>query len=393
MESKFRLIILMVAFSFCNRAFSEPMFIYFNEMISRTSIIAIGTYIGCNGKTPDESMTYYFKVDQYLKSSKTHTSDTLALGRAYGAVYLQPGTKYVAFINQSGGFEWVGITKDEKISDQSMLFIEGFYDWNAYIVSPACLSVGQLKNYIRDETYSGSVYGDLHFFSNSTKKMEASAINIEVKYTYKNNEVISEVLVNGTQLNDFNKIPAFGLPWHYEEVTIEYESNLYRPLEIKGKLLNLHPSSTRWHAYFWVEEPEEVTYDEFQEFLRDSKNGHPYYELEVKMDNSKVYTVIIHDEIGRVGKLIGYSTTPLPISSLSTAPEREIVFEDGEKEIVLTLDSCLVDKTAFEFAGDDLVRELKIAPAQGKVVIKTKGTELRVGTCTVSYKATRFARD
>jgi hypothetical protein len=400
MANKIKIFLIISVFS-VGKTFAKPMYIQLNEMIKRTSCIAIGTFLGFNGKSVEESSVFYFKVDEYLKFGQLKTkfkTDTLELSRAHGGVYLAPGTKCVAFVNENGGFEWYGTTKNETISDQSVLYLEGFYDWNAYIVSPCMLSVTQLKDYLKDGSYTGSAYGDVHFFSNTTKQMEQSPIQIEISYTYtddgdahiyEDRDLTYTVSVNGIELSDFTNKARFGLPWHYKEILIEYRSN--RLLQIKGQIKDLHPGANRWHCYFWVETPEELTYDEFAEFMKDPHKGHPYYELELKTNN-KTYKILINEDTGGIGNLFGYKNLPIPISSLSTAPERKIVFKDDGNTMVLTLDSLLLSKDVFEFASDDLIHELRIGSATGKMTSEWNGSTIALGECTLSYKATHFAK-
>ncbi len=392
MGNRLRALLFIFVFALCNNLFSEPMLISFNDMIKQSKTIAIGTYIGFSGKNELESFQYYFVVEKLLKGAPT--KDTLVLNRASGAVHLAPGTQCIAFINMDDGFEWVGTCKSStKISDPSLIFMEGFYDWNAYIVSPATISVSQLKDYLKNESYSGSIYGDLYFFSNETKKMEASSVKIEVNYTYKNNAISSEVKLNGADLNDFKNKAGFSLPNWDHIVTIEYEYNLVRPLKIKGQFEDLHPGEQRFHAMFWLEAPEELTYSEFLDFLKNPAYGHPYYELEVKTLNDKTYTILLNDEIGRVGKLLDYNGKNMPISSLSTAPVREICFGNYSRDLVLVLDSCLVDKKEFDYAGDDLVRELKMGSIGASIYTETGEVKKFISRCTLSYKSTKFAKN
>ena len=376
-----------------SKIFAEPMVINFNDMIKQSKTIVMGTYLGYNGKTPYDSFKFYFKVYQTLKGETQ--ADTIILNRAgSGAVELAIGTYCVAFINNNDAFEWVGTSNTvHKNLDNSLLFLQGFYDFNAYIVAPATISISQLKEYLKNDSYSGSVYGDVHFFSNTTKKMEASPIHIEVNYTYKDNVITNEVTINGIELNDFTKKPVFSLPFWDNIVTVEYESNGYRPLEIRGKILEDYSTANRFNAMFWLYAPEELTYDEFIDFVKTTSYGPPYFECEVKTEANKIYTLLINDEMGRIGKLLNYNGKDLPISFTSTSPKREIGFSNYPNDLRLEFDSILVSKEVFEFAGEDMIRELKFGPVQAAIYSKVGETNKVLGRCTVSYKATKFVKN
>ncbi len=379
------------------KSFAEPLFINFNEMIQQSKYIVIGTYLGGIQNGQITSSKFNFEVEEVLKGD-------IAMGKTHfnpssGHISLPFGERCIAFVKEDNGFEWVGHNQSGKsITDNSLLFLEGFYDFNAYLVSPATLSVAQLKEYIKNGSFSGSMYGDLHFFSNTTKKMEPSPIQLEVKYTYtKENILTSDVKLNGISLNDFKKKAIFNLPcwsWDNNTVTIQYEYNLVRPLEIIGKILDIHPSANRFRILFWLDRPEELIYEEFLTFIKDPSLGHAYYELEVSTSAKKTYTIILNEELGRTGRLLDYNERDLEILSLSTGQEREIVFRLGDDEsLILSMDSCLISKDELEFAGDELIRELKLGPIQATIYHQAKNADLYVGHCTLSYKSTKFARN
>lgn len=385
MQKSIKLVIVVTTF-FTAKLSAEPLFIYFNEMMNKSSLIVMGTYLGCDGKNPYESFHYYFLAKEVVKGKIS--KDTLVFQRAQGAVYLETGKEYVAFINQDNGFEWVGSDKvGKKITDESLLFLEGFYDYNAYLVSPSMVSYAQLKDYVTTSTFNGSMYGDVHFFNTHEKKMKPSTIHLEIKYSYSKGQLSSDISLEGIKLNDFNKSPAFSLPCWDDIISVVYEPNLVRPLTFNGKLNNLHPSSHRFRVTFWVNEPEELSYEEFNDYVGNNKNGPGYFILELSLNN-QTFNIHLNEERGRIGKLIQFNGENLNISSLSDAPERSIVFGYPESKYKLVLDDCKIDKSVFEFSEYDLITELKVGPITGKWVdLKNPGTGIK---CTLTYKATHF---
>jgi hypothetical protein len=370
---------------------AKPMHIYFHEMMAQSETIVGGIYLGHNGTTPYESNQFYFVVQKVYKGAVNN--DTLELGLAHGAVHLKPGTTCIAFINGNNEFEWVGnLYNTQKITDNSILQVEGFYDWNAYLVSPSMISVGQLTNYIKTQTFSGNISGDVQFFSNDEKTMKDSPINISVDYHYKNGNMNSQVKINGLPLNDFKNKANLSLPVWNEYLSIEYESNLYRPLEFKGKIMQLHTNDSSWRAVFWLHEPEELTYGEFVDFIKNVGYGHPYYELNIELTNQKAYTIILNDEIGRIGRIIGFNGKDYAISSLSTSPEREIVLDIQPNPYIIILDSCLIPESAFECAGDDLIRELKYGDIPGEIYVLKDNKRTFVCRCNLTYQSTKFTK-
>jgi len=372
-------------------AFAEPMFIYFHEMIQNSKLIVKGTYLGSNNNdTVYNSFEYYFQVDEVLKGNAQ--KEKLTFKRAHGAVFLEPGTEYVAFINQDNAFEWVGIDKvGKKITPESVLFLQGFYDYNAYLVSPGVMSYSQLNEYIKTGSFKGSIYGDVHFFDTPEKRMKPSSINIEVKYSVTKDIINSEVLINGIELNNFTNKPSFSIPCWDDIFTVQYEPNMVRPLTLNGKLNNLHPSANRFRVTYWVTEPEELSYEEFLNYINNEANGPGTFVLELLVDNNKKYTIKLNEESGRIGTLYNYDGKNLSISSLSTAPNREIVFGYPNKLYKLILDSCKLKEIVFEYAEDDLVFELKHGDINGKMINIT--TNQPTGNCILKYKSTQFTNN
>ena len=264
---------------------AEPMHIYFNEMMLQSKTIVSGVYLGFNGTTAFESDKYYFLVQKVFKGNVSN--DTLILGRAHGGVNLNPGTTCMAFINKNNEFEWVGnLYNTQKVVDKTILQIEGFYDWNAYLVSPSMISVGQLSDYIKTNSFSGHISGDVQFFWNNEKRMKDSPINLSIKYRYVQGKLDSEVEINGLPLDNFKKTAQVSLPIWDHYLSVLYESNLYRPLEFRGKIMQLHTNDTSWRALFWLDEPEELTYDEFLDFIQNDSYGYPYFQLNLNLANT-----------------------------------------------------------------------------------------------------------
>ncbi len=364
------------------------MSIWFSDMIKQSKSIVIGTYEGYNGSTAYESDKYYFNVIESLKGDEQ--PGKITLDRAHGCVHVAVGTYCIAFINHKNQFEWVGTSKEVKEDlDQTLLFLEGFYDFNAYIVAPAMITIGQLKEYIKNDSFSGSANGNVYFFSNAAKKMEASPIQLKVDYVYKNNELTSNVTINGIELNDFKSKPLFNLPFWDDILTVEYEPNLYRPLQFNGKIVN-STSASSLDIMFWLEEPEELTLDEFKDFMGNKRNGDAYYELELVTDDNKKYTIILSDDSGEGSRMLNYNGKTLDIYGIGMAPERYITFNQYPNEYKLLLDSATVPKEVYEYAGDDLVRELKMGNIICQLVKKGNGEDQLLNKCILSYKSTKF---
>ena len=50
--------------------------------------------------------------------------------------------------------------------------------------------------------------------------------------------------------------------------------------------MQLHTNDTSWRALFWLDEPEELTYDEFLDFIQNDSYGYPYFQLNLNLANT-----------------------------------------------------------------------------------------------------------
>jgi hypothetical protein len=68
-----------------------------------------------------------------------------------------------------------------------------------------------------------------------------------------------------------------------------------------------------------------------------------------------------------IDKLIDFEYKNYHILSLSKSPAKEIVIDIQPFPCIIELDSCLIPESAFECAGDDIIRSLKYGDNDGKI--------------------------
>jgi|GEM_PF-5124549 len=373
---------------------AEPMHIAFPEMIDKSKTIVLADFLGpADSAGPFGHWRWKLKVEQVLKGKVS--GDTLIVTRAHGEAYLEKGVCCLAFINADGGFEWVGRISNCGKPENGIVFLEGFYDYNAYIVAPCTITMKQLKDYLATEQYQTTVSGYLHFFSTETKKMEPSPVHFTIKYTYrKDGKGATDVQATNMKLVDFPARPQLSLGAWENTISVIYESNMVRPLKIEGEILEaegLDASGSGYKALFWLEEPEELTEKEFYQFLADPSVGYASYEVDV-ITKENTYVLRLDEEYGRIGDMHGYGGGKREIHRLgSPEADRKETIEFGwpDPDLYIELDQREPDREKLKYSSNRFIRDLRIKPFEGTLVSKTGGKEQR-RPCTLVYRKTKF---
>ena len=363
---------------------AKPILISFAEMMEQAETIIVARYQGMS----DGGVfgPYLLEVSEVIKGNVNTITIEASLGT--GQVDFPIGTECIAFLKQDNSFEWVAtIAKEEsKRIDEALLFVRGFYDFNAYLVYPSCMTLHQIKNYIETSNLNYQFEGDLYFFSDKSQQMEKSNISFSVNYTYQKDTSYWEVDSKNITIIDFPKIPEVSLSAWETILTLEYESSLNRPLVIEGQILSKEDNI--FQVLFWVEAPEEITYKDFKNYLQKPEWGHVYYELELEHDE-KTYPFIYHQEIGRIGNLEGFENSVLSCQSLS---REALEFSLGDNtDLVIKFDVEELDKDFGEYSSDDFIRALRLNNFKGRILKVRNGQIIKdLGDCELSFKNFHF---
>ncbi|TND08414.1 MAG: hypothetical protein FD123_2210 [Bacteroidetes bacterium] len=386
----FSFIILLLAVS----AQAEPMHIYFQEMITQAKTIVIAEYIGpANSAEGLDATEWNIDVKEVLKGKAGQ--GRMKVGRAHGMVQLPAHSQCIAFLNERNEFEWAGYTKDKGDPASGIIFLEGFYDFNAYLVSPCTITLNQLKEYLKKGFYHCTVSGDLHFFSQEKQVMEPSTVHFEITYTFGKKTPGTKVKMTGMKLVDFPKEPEVELGSWRNTIELDYEPNMVRPLKIHGEILDslgLDSSGFGYKALFWSDAPEELTEKEFFDYLADPKvGGNVAYDVEL-ITKKKTYLLKLREEYGRIGYLEGFGNGRLECWSLgSPEPDRKSTITLAYDTLgpFIELDMREPDKKKLRYSSERFLRELKIKPMTGTFVYR-EGDVVHREACTLKYKSRRF---
>jgi hypothetical protein len=393
MMKRISMFFTFILFTLVARA--HPLAIEFYEMIDASKLIVIANSIKPIG-TGDLISIYEINITTILKGKGV--TGTYTVKRAKGSPNVPLNSPFIAFINRENEFEWCGLPIAEnqaELSDNSVLSLAGFYDFNAYLVSPSVITLGQLKQYIKEKKYSNRISGNLYCFSNSTKKLESTPVNFIVNYTYTKDGIKSSTTVSGISWKGFPAKPELSVSAWDNEISLEFETNGYRAFVVDGVLLPVPDSNGTIQARFWVTDPDELSFDELKEYLTNEIHGFPSYELEITTDKNETYQLMLGEEMGRIGVFM-YEGKKLGISSYNIDPywPREIVMEyNYYDKLVISLDSTAITKDQLEFTHEKMVRELKVNPIKGQILMRSeKGGDKLIANCELKYVATKFTQ-
>lgn len=392
------ILLLFTLLVFCTQSVqAKPMYIEFTNMMQQAPTIVIAAYLGPVSPDPAILEQYNLIVHQVLKGK---ASGKMIVNRAHGNVSLKPNTKVIAFLNANNEFEWVAETNGTSL-EKDLLFLRGFYDYNAYIVAPSSITLQQLQEYITTDHYTFKASGHLHFYDSKAQTMQPSKVHFSVQKQYPSGK--QQVVANHLELGDFaDYSPQMSMPEGREGIfAIEYESNMVRPLKFKASTQEFDTTTQQFKALFWVMAPEEMTEQLFKDYLAKPQYGHPYYQIEVKRKETNAsYLFTYHKERGRIGTLKGYDNSLWECSSLgdpSDTKSSDIVFGYNKKDKVIIRLKKLTKMVAYynyPYRQDRLIRILRVHPIEGQIIYKdVTGKEQVLEDCTIELKSTQWAKN
>ena len=371
------------------QAIPRPIAIQFTEMMEQAPKILI-----CEFKGPLDTgwnaTSYELEVIEVLKGDLKGQSITVYPSR--GHVYMEPGTRCIAFLNSSDGFEWVGSFPQDQTPEESILFLSGFYDFNAYLVSPSTLSLHQLKEYIAHQRFSGKIGGALHFLDASRKQMVPSNIQFEVDYTFDEKGFQITARQDGMTLIDFPDQPVFSQTAWDPIVSLDYEENMVRPLKVEGELQAIDADGN-FEALFWLEAPDELTESEFRHYLAHPEDGMPYWEVDVAHANGDHSSIFMGRGWEGPNDWQGYGPTAFEIRAYSGRENhsRGVMACGYDGDPLLFLERSNQPEEVHPYTYEHLIRDLRMGPVKGAIVRKVDGRKRKAGSVVLTLKETFFA--
>ncbi|HEU4719412.1 MAG TPA: hypothetical protein VFU15_16320 [Bacteroidia bacterium] len=369
---------------------AHPMEIDFDEMIAKSKSIFIAHFISDNL----DHTEYKLAVESVLKGHETQA--VVKAGKAYGRVFMEKNTRFIAFINEKNQLEWAGFSDS---LETGLISLHGFYDYNSYDVDPDAVSLVQLRQFIHEHKYDGSIDGNLSFMNYGTMQQEKTPVHFHISYTYHSGDKVStECTQDGLNLVDFTNKPSIYF-WG-SGLRLTYEENEVRPLEIDGYVDSVNADGKSCRAYFNVWEPEDLDRQAFFDYISHPEYGPPFFEIELCINDSMKYPFFYNVNYG-FDDYLQYGKTKLKTENFDapTRDQKGMLSFGGPMspvDIEASLDSLPDEPRFSEFHGSGtiyFIRGLRIAPWKGTATITQNGKKTAEGKCTVTLKATHFNKN
>jgi hypothetical protein len=268
-------------------AWAEPKHATFEKVIENSATIVVARFLG---DQPDEKKaTIQVEVSQVLKGDLNPGKHLFAFQDRphFGA----KGDEFVAFLDKDRIWRFMASPqKGENKVGQGILQITGFYDYNAYWITPGLVTLDQLKTYLKDGSLVYRFRGDVYFPEPGKLGWKAGSLVLSGTYDAIKNKVNVKGLPN---LNGFPAQPEVYIHSRHEESNLDlsYERSGYRPLTLIGKVRGFDNKTGEMKARFAVSTPEVLTQKTFEDYLADERKGPYYYKFKLTCTPTKDGTI------------------------------------------------------------------------------------------------------
>jgi hypothetical protein len=322
---------LLLALS-AGQACAKPKGVNLEQVVSASEVIAVARFCG-DAPLDRKARRVELELTRVLKGG-------LRPGR-YTATFADlprvgpDCPEFVAFFRE--GLCWrfaaLPIAPGNALAD-SALRVEGFYDWNAYLVSPGLATLGQIEGLLRGLPLRYRFRGRLHFPRRGRPGWEASRLLVEADY----DPAAGEAAVRGLpELRGFPARPQALVSASFggrNEVTLTWSRRGDMPLALRGEVRSFDAAAGVLRADFFVSEPAVLGPRDFEAYAADPRLGRSYFRCRISCDRpapggDKPRTLML--TLGRrpgqgEGPLEGWAGRPLYVTQMVyRAPDRQSV--------------------------------------------------------------------
>ncbi len=300
------------------QAGAKPKYIEFAPMVKDCEVIAVARFAG-EIVEGEEGGTVELELTRVVKGNVEPGKHKVVF---FDIPTVDPKAReFVAFFGKGMKWEFVAVPiAGNRLSD-SVLRVYGFYNTNAYWVSPGLITLAQIERFVKDGTLAYTFRGPLCFPQRGDAAWRASALEIEVSY----DAVAKRAEVRGLpELEGFPTRPeVYITSGHREdEVVLTYSRHGDRPLEIHGRVQAAGESGEMLTKFF-VQTPDLPTREAFEGYLSDPKQGPTSYTVRLTCTPRagesvpRILTLTMNKERGTMPEIAGWAETPLQIASFS----------------------------------------------------------------------------
>lgn len=355
------------------------MHIRLADLESRAPSVVVARYVGPVSGTRYRAAEHWLEVERVLKGKPRAVR--IKVKRAPdGAPDLQPGTRCVAFLAAGDRFNWVATAQKGKTLETGALKLRGFYDFNAYLVTPALVTLERLVRYLKTKKLGHKFRGHLHFARRGRPGIVRSNHALSIERTADGAHIVTGM----PRINGIRRDPIIHVTSGFGAAVRVVYSDRGKRLEIHGAITGIDAKTDELLARFWVNEPRLVDRATFRRFVR-GRYTRPYWIFHAKTKRG-TWKLELERESGRIGKARSPRGRTHPISSMGLSPRREIRIKSAGVVI-----EVMPAKPKVSYLGgghtEIFVEELTHAPLRCRV-----RTGKSAQPCTLSLAATRFVR-
>jgi hypothetical protein len=268
-------------------AWAKPKYATFEEIIAQSTTIAVAKSLG--EKLDHDKHTVQVEVTQVLKGDLKRGRHQFSFDDTPHNV--AKGDEFVAFLDKDRIWRFIAFPgKGETKVDKGVLQVSGFYDFNAYWVTPGLVTLDQLKTYLKDGSLVYRFRGEVYFPEVGKVVWKPGSLVVSGTYDVVNKKVNVQGL---PELKGFPAQPEVYIHSRHDDSNLDlsYQRNLDRPLEFIGKVQGIDAKSGEMKVRFAVSNPEVLTQKAFEDYLSDGSNGTCYYKFKLTCTPSKNSTI------------------------------------------------------------------------------------------------------
>ncbi|MEM7036166.1 MAG: hypothetical protein AAF570_04230 [Bacteroidota bacterium] len=276
-----------------------PMHISFEELCERAPRVVVAKFKGGHDAAEKIAVNFDLFVIKTLKGPELVGKTTVQ--RLEGTPDLEVGALCVAFLTEDNEFGWVAEPRDKVNPFKGIWDLRGFYDFNAYLVSPSVMSFSQIKEGIHGRMKGYNLEGALAFFDPASNSVQPSEHRFQ--FSVDPGSEGGWKMETKVPMNDLVEIEQAGMSAGFgADFSVRLTSNVdVRSLEIYGNVVAFDPETEVFSMQFWMPNPSIYRKQDLLPFLKDPAIAFPWYELELVLEDGRKWTFELNKEYGRIG--------------------------------------------------------------------------------------------
>lgn len=374
--------LLIIFFPLTLRA--EPYHISLDELVTTSQAIFIGNYEGPINK----GSTHLVEISAVLKGSIPLGKNDLKQQEGHSP-RLKLHQNFVGFLDQKGSFLFAALPVNDSDLDGALI-VSGFYDFNAYLVSPSLITLDQLKNFIKgDKKLRYHFKGDVYFLKEGDAEITPSNHQMEVDYTYGDKTVTVNGLnfLKGFQLKPASRITSWE---HGPHIFLDYKLNYERPLELVGEVIGYDKKEDIFITQFWSSQPKLLAQKQWEKYVQNDQLKTPYYEIKVSLKNGETWKLWMDKKDSFGFYLDGFRQGKFDVTETSLAPQRYLKIPlHGDGNLWIYMNPAKI-KFKDYYGIDSFIQELFYAPIECEVVLEASKTPMPKTSCTMTLLSINY---